>query len=189
MHWLLPVALLAFAGVAELAGDPARLALRYARSAVAEGELWRLVSGHLVHLGWSHLTMNGLALVAIWALVGRNLQPRAWLLVVAVCMAGIDAGFWWLDPQLIWYVGMSGILHGLLGAGLIAGWSERRGEALLVGALLAAKLAYEQLLGPLPGSAATAGGAVVVNAHLYGAVAGCLAMLVLRVRLGTARPI
>ena len=44
----------------------------------------------------------------------------------------------------------------------------------VLGGFLVAKLAYEQLLGPLPLSSATSGGQVVVDAHLYGALAGAL---------------
>ena len=43
--------------------------------------------------------------------------------------------------------------------------------------VLIAKLAWEQISGPLPGSAATAGVAVIVDAHLYGAAGGILALL------------
>ena len=40
---------------------------------------------------------------------------------------------------------------------------------------LVAKLAWEQTLGPLPMTARTAGGPVIVNAHLYGSLGGVLA--------------
>ncbi|MEE8280791.1 MAG: hypothetical protein V3R50_00295, partial [Gammaproteobacteria bacterium] len=29
--------------------------LRYDRAAISDGELWRIITGHLAHLGWSHL--------------------------------------------------------------------------------------------------------------------------------------
>ncbi len=180
-RWSLPAVLLACALLAEAVGAPAREALRYARTAVADGELWRLVTGHLVHLGWSHLLMNALALVAIWVLVGRSLRGAEWLFVAAVSVAGIDAGFWWLDERLEWYVGMSGLLHGLLAAGLLAGSRDRRGESLALGLLLVGKLAWEQLFGALPGSAEAAGGAVVVDAHLYGALGGAAAAVLLAI--------
>ena len=101
----------------------------------------------------------------------------------------IDAGFWFLDRQLVWYVGLSGVLHGMLLAGLVAGWAERKTESLLLAALLLAKLIYEQFMGPLPGSESTAGGAVVVNAHLYGAAGGLFSGLLLRVRAPRQRTI
>ncbi|MGB5247229.1 MAG: rhombosortase [Woeseia sp.] len=187
--WQLPLAIAIVALIAEAGGDAWREVLRYDRIAVGQSEWWRLLSGHLVHLGWSHLAMNVLALLGIWLLVGRNLRIPDWLLAGAVIVAGIDAGFWWREPQLIWYVGLSGALHGILVAGLIAGWHRHRGEAVLLGGLLVAKLVYEQYFGALPGSAATAGGDVVVNAHLYGALAGLLAIVAVRVRVAALRSI
>lgn len=177
-HWLLPLAIVVVCGLLAAAGDHARLPLRYAREAVLAGDGWRLVSGHFVHLGPAHFAMNALALAAIWALVGAVLQRWQWLLVLVIVIAGIDAGFLWLDPGLTWYVGLSGVLHGLLAAGLVATWRAPPCDVIVLAILLVAKLAYEQLAGPLPGSAATAGGPVVVNAHLYGAAAGVLAGLV-----------
>ena len=49
--------------------------LEYQRRAIGEGELWRLFSGHLVHLGWEHLLMNLVGFWLIWALL-----PGAWSL-------------------------------------------------------------------------------------------------------------
>lgn len=49
-----------------------------------------------------------------------------------------------------------------------------RWDAKLLLLIIIAKLTWEQIAGPLPGSEATAGGNVIVDAHLYGAVAGYL---------------
>ncbi len=175
--WWLPFTLGASSLAAELGGETVRTALRYSRPDIGAGELWRLASGHLVHLGWSHFAMNVAALLLIWLLVGRSFRPLQWLLIIAGVMAGIDAGFWFLDTQLLWYVGLSGVLHGLLAGGLVGAWGSSRVEVPLLLLLLAAKLAYEQVFGAMPGSESSAGGAVVVNAHLYGALAGGVAAL------------
>ncbi len=87
----------------------------------------------------------------------------------------MDAGFWFVDSELRWYVGLSGLLHGLLLAGAIAGIRSLPVESIVIAAVVVAKLAYEQIVGPLPGSESVAGAAVVVNAHLYGAIGGALA--------------
>lgn len=186
-HWLLPAILIALSAIAELGGDSIRESLRYARDPLGEGELWRLLSGHFVHLGWTHWLMNTAALVAIWLLVGSARLLWQWLLIVGIVLATIDTGFWWLDEQLRWYVGMSGLLHGLLVAGLLSALQGRPLESTLLLVLLAFKLGYEQTVGAMPGSAAAAGGPVVVNAHLYGALGGLLAHFVLRVSVGRRR--
>jgi rhomboid family GlyGly-CTERM serine protease len=191
--WWLPVAVVIASLAAESGGEPVRTVLRYGRAPIADGEWWRLLSGHLVHLGWSHFLMNAIALLLIWALVGSCLRMRQWLLVVPAVIAVIDLGFWFLDTRLYWYVGLSGLLHGMLAAGLVAGlvtgFGSARLEMSVLGALLSMKLVYEQLFGALPGSEASAGGAVVVNAHLYGAVAGAGLVLLLRVSPGWRRPL
>jgi rhomboid family GlyGly-CTERM serine protease len=172
--WGWPLALAVLAVALETAG--LREVLRWDRAAIDGGEFWRLLAGHLVHLGWSHLLMNVLGLVLVWLLVGAAFSAIGWVVVLALSVAAIDAGFWWLSPELGWYVGLSGVLHGILAAGAVTTLfrdPERRLEAGVLIVLVAAKLLFEQLAGPVPGSNAVAGGAVVVDAHLYGAIAGC----------------
>jgi len=174
--WLLALAVSSVAIALQLGGGSVREALAYTRDGVAGGELWRLVSGHFVHLGWTHVALNlaGLALV-VW-LVGGVFNWVRWLTVVGLTILVIDLGFWFLYPTLAWYVGLSGLLHGLLVGGLFKGVVERDRESIILLAFVLAKLAWEQLSGgPLPGSEATSGGSVIVNAHLYGAVGGALA--------------
>lgn len=158
-----------------LFGDEARILLRYDRAGIAEGEWWRLASGHLAHLGMSHGVMNLLALAVLGGLFGDLLSAKDWVLGCVVSAAVISLGLWWLEPQVRWYVGLSGVLHGLIVLGAIALWlnGERIGVGLLVG--VAAKLGWEQFMGPLPFTEAAAGGPVLVASHLYGAGGGLLA--------------
>ena len=128
-----------------------------------------------MHLGLSHLALNIAGLLLVWILAGDTASPLGWVAITAWTVAVISAGFWFLDENLIWYVGLSGVLHGLLVAGALGSLRRRQGEALALLGLVFAKLAYEQLVGPLPGSEASSGGPVVVNAHLYGGIAGLLA--------------
>ncbi len=167
---LLGVTLLLAAG-----GDEARAALRYERASLPVGEWWRWLTGHLVHLNGGHALLNAAGLVLVYLLFAARLSAGLWLLVFALGVVTIDAGFWLLDTDLDWYVGLSGVLHALFAAGAIreAAAGERGGRWLL--AALALKLVWEQWLGPLPMTAASAGGPVVVNAHLYGALGGALA--------------
>lgn len=189
--WQVPLFLGAAALAAACGGEGARLVLRWEREAIAAGELWRLVTGHLAHLGTEHLLLNLAGLCLVWLLVGRRLGPLRWWLVTALSMAAIDAGFWLLAPGLAWYVGLSGLLHALLVAGSVAGLREAPLESGALVLLVIGKVAVEQLTGPLPGSEAAAGGPVVVDAHLYGTVAGLLsgAALLPRRANGAATPI
>jgi 3-oxoacyl-[acyl-carrier protein] reductase len=87
-------------------------------------------------------------------------------------MAAIDMGLYFGTPSIAWYVGLSGVLHGMLAAGAFAMLGEMRRFAVLVLAGIAAKLVWEQTLGPLPFSESATGGTVITAAHLFGAIGG-----------------
>lgn len=177
--WIVPAVAAGAALLAALPGDNARMLLRYDRSDVADGELWRLLSAHFVHLDVSHLLLNLAGLLLVWVLVGRACRPLEWAIVLFASIVAIDAGFWWLLPGLDWYVGLSGALHGLFVAGLVGNVRERPLESALLGVAVSAKLACEQFGGSLPGTSEFVAGAVITEAHLYGAIGGLLAALLL----------
>jgi len=183
LAWLVPGSVVLIALTLLFTGETGREWLRFERSGIAAGELWRLLTGHLVHLGVSHTVLNLAGLVLVWFLVGRAFDWKQWLWVMAGSVVAIDLGLWFGAPSLEWYVGLSGLLHGMLGAGIVAGIAARSGEALILAVVVAGKLAWEQFAGPLPGSEATSGGAVIVDAHLYGVIGGTLvALILIRVR-------
>ena len=154
-------------------GDDGRQLLRYERAAVLRGEYWRLLTAHLVHGSGQHLVLNAVGLGLIAALFPREYSLRGWLLILAGSVVVIDLGFVFLEPQLEWYVGLSGVLHGALAAGAIGWWQhESRPLALALTLVLIGKLSWEQLHGALPLSGDMP---VVVDAHLYGAIGGTLA--------------
>ena len=185
LPWLVPGLVLLLALALMLAGDSGREWLRFERAGIASGEAWRLLTGHFVHLGISHTILNLAGLVLVWLLVGRAYGCREWLWIIAGSIAAIDLGLWFGAPQLEWYVGLSGLLHGMLAAGILDGLADRSAEARILAVVVAGKLAYEQFAGPLPGSEATSGGAVIVDAHLYGVIGGAVvAAALIRVRRG-----
>lgn len=155
-------------------GEAVRAWARFEREGVEMGQFWRLLSGHFVHLGWSHLAMNLVALLLLGALLERAMTPLEWAGTTLAAAAFIDAGLYWLDSGVQWYVGLSGILHGLLAFGALKLLRQRSGigVALVVG--LAAKLLWERRFGPIGLSEASTGGPVVVAAHLYGAAGGAV---------------
>jgi rhomboid family GlyGly-CTERM serine protease len=158
-------------------GAAAQLALRYDRDALAAGQWWRLLTAHVVHLGYEHAVLDVAGLALMWALFARDYSLRGWLLILALSVAGIDAGLWVLSSTTQWYVGSSGVLHGVLAAGTCAHLRRREPDGWILALFLVGKLVYEQAHGALP---LTAGGAVIVDAHLYGAVSGALAAVLLR---------
>src|SRR3984957_7364999 len=128
-------------------GSWGREHLQYQREALAHYQWWRLISAPLVHLGWRHTLLNCGGLAVLWVLFAREFPARRWLWIVLLATAAIDAGLWFLHPAVEWYLGASGVLHGIWAAGACAMY--RRGEALGAGLLLllVVKLAYEQQSG------------------------------------------
>ncbi len=164
----------------ELAGEWARAGLSYQRDALAAGEWWRLITAHLVHLDLQHALLNIMGLVLMWSLFARDYRPREWLIIVFAVIAGIDAGLWLRDTNVAWYVGASGALHGIMAAGTLAHLRRGDVDGWILAIFVVVKLGYEQLNGALPFN--ESGEPVVVNAHLYGAVAGLVAAFVQRPR-------
>lgn len=174
-HGLALLVVLACMLLPSLAGDTGRALLRYERAGIAAGEYWRLLSGHGVHLDLRHAALNSLGLVLMWALFARDYRPGQWLVVAIASVAAIDAGLWFLSPEVGWYVGASGWLHGVMAAGTLAHLRRRDLDGWILAVFLIVKLGIEQR-GALP----FAGDAVVVvQAHLYGAAGGLLAALFL----------
>jgi rhomboid family GlyGly-CTERM serine protease len=160
-----------------LGGESTRLALRYERSAILMGQYWRLVTGHLVHGSVGHLLLNVVGVGLIAALLSRDYSFRQWLWILLLSLAAIDVGFVFFEPQLDWYLGLSGVLHGALAAGAVAWWChESKILASSLTAVLIGKLAWEQWYGALPLSGDMP---VIVDAHLYGATGGLIAALIL----------
>jgi membrane associated rhomboid family serine protease len=76
-----------------------------------------------------------------------------------------------------WYVGASGALHGVMAAGTLAHLKRRDLDGWILAAFIVGKLTYEQIAGSMPFAGASN---TIVDAHLYGAVGGLAAALVLK---------
>ena len=148
--WLPPATVILVAFVFAGFGDPARDVLSYDRPALVAGEWWRLVTGHFVHLGWMHLALNGAGLILVWLLVGYRYPAPRWSAVFLIILLGMDAAFWFLNPALVNYVGLSGVLHGLLVAGLVPELAEKRWDSWLLLCGIVWQLGYEQAVSISP---------------------------------------
>ena len=169
----------AVSGLLQALGPGLILALRYDRIAIAHGQWWRLWSAHLVHLGWDHWLLNMAGLAGLWWLYVAEATRRDWLIVATASALFISAALYVASPAVEWYVGLSGVLHALWAAAAVAMWRHSRTEAAASLVLLAAKLVWEAMIGPLssgPGD----GLPVVTVAHRYGALGGLGCALALR---------
>jgi rhomboid family GlyGly-CTERM serine protease len=141
--------------------------LMWDRTPIADGQIWRSMTGHLVHLSTWHCLSNLLGLLLIceylWDELGLTEVCALWLGTAAVTSLLL----WWLAPEIQWYAGLSGVLHGLW-AGCALAWFCRTREPRAVFALLL--LAFKLVLPPLTVSALP----VVTVAHTYGALCGLI---------------
>lgn len=189
VNGIVPLTIIIISFTMELSGQTGSLWFRYDRDGVMAGEIWRLITGHFVHLGWKHFAMNIAGLILIWVLFGRLMPATKWTACIIINALFISVGFIIFNNNLHWYVGLSGVLHGMFVCGAIASIAlGYRTEALLL-LLLIGKLIWEQMQGAFPGSASFAGGDVVVDAHLYGAIIGAIcAVFLVRKQAAPAEP-
>jgi rhomboid family GlyGly-CTERM serine protease len=176
LRWRVPLALAAL--LVSLQAAHWRHALEYRRAAVLRGQLWRLVTGDVVHLGWAHLARDLGGLFLIWALVGDALDERSWLWVLGTSGLAVGLGLLAFSPELSWYVGISGVLFGLLCAGALC---QLRQRPIFAGVLLLGMIsvvAWTLSTGALPSETVGLGGKVVPQAHLYGVLGGAAVIIV-----------
>ena len=122
--------------------------------------------------------MNLAGLMMIWLIYDRQLKLTWWFGNFFVCSLFVSLGLLAFNTELHWYVGLSGTLHGLILTGAIINVLHKERLDMILLVIISGKLIWEQISGPLPGSAETAGGPVIVDAHLYGAIAGVVTGLV-----------
>jgi rhomboid family GlyGly-CTERM serine protease len=181
------------------------LLFRYERMAISSGQLWRLVSAHLVHVNTSHLLLNLGGLLLICELLWSRLPIRHGIGLLASGAAGIDGLLWWLHPEMAWYAGLSGVLHGLWAGCALAtclpltpatadyhqtatadpvadNAQQSISRWIGIGGLLflLVKLFLEARHGASPDLEKMIGAPVVSIAHLYGALTGCAYVLLWR---------
>ncbi len=147
--------------------------LRYQREAIGQGEFWRLFTAHFVHLNLSHALLNSAGTLLLAFLLAHELPARDWWAVTLIAPWVISAGLWFKQPELVAYVGFSGVLHGLIYCAVIRLLPTAPWLAGTVLVLLAGRQVWEQtgfydpeyLRGLIHGR-------VMPDAHLFGALTG-----------------
>ncbi|EPX96804.1 MULTISPECIES: rhombosortase [Ralstonia] len=153
-------------------------ALRYDRAAILNGEVWRLVSGHFVHLTWVHCLLNVGGLVALAAILPASL--RAWRCCVVLATL-IGLMLFAALPGLQYYAGFSGINYGLAALALLP---RARGEAIaaVVLATLLGRAVWQWFGGVNVEAVAWLGAPPLAAAHLAGLAVGALMLCVPMIR-------
>ena len=162
------------AAVALFLSPPLTQLLVYDREAIAAGEVWRILTGHLVHFSREHLMGNCTTLLlaeTFLRLEGERVPRRFW------CLAppAVGLALFLFMTDLPTYGGLSGIACGvivLLAGRWLRGSRPEQGAALLLLAGVGAKVLLEaHTCQPLL-AAGTAPFVPVPLAHLAGAAVG-----------------
>lgn len=147
--------------------------LRYQREAIGQGEWWRVFTAHFVHLNFSHALMNSIGTLMLAFLLSRELPVRDWWAVSLIAPLVISAGLWFKQPELVGYVGFSGVLHGLLYLAVVRMLPQTPRLAVLILLVLAGRQVWEQTAFYNPEYLrGLIHGRVMPDAHLFGALTG-----------------
>lgn len=140
---------------------------------VADGEVWRLLTGNIVHFGWLHTLMNAAALLLCVLAFFAEHSLKKFSLLLLWCCAGVGIGIYIFNPEYSPYAGLSGAIHGLIVAGLLLTRDYPVWIRVIALGLVTAKLIQENSAGyEATDLQALLPVAVAVESHLYGALAG-----------------
>jgi rhomboid family GlyGly-CTERM serine protease len=181
---ILPISIAFLVTLIGLFGSDMTLWLRFDRNAILSGEIWRIFTGHFAHLSWTHLLLNLLGLVLIWGLFDRHLPTKRWLHTIIFNAFGISLLLLIVDSQLLWYVGLSGVLHGMFMVGCMYDLRSGRWDSKLLLLAFIGKILWEQIQQVISDTPSMVneliGGVVAIDAHLFGAIMGLVTYFVFR---------
>ncbi len=134
--------------------------------------LWHVFTSPLLHANFSHLISNTVPGAIFSFLIGASGARAWWGVTFLVAIIG-GAGVWFFGGVGTNHIGASGLVYGWLAYLLVRGIFNRSIGQLAIGVLLG--MAYSGLIwGVLPGTPG-----VSWQAHLFGAVGGVLAGMVI----------
>jgi rhomboid family GlyGly-CTERM serine protease len=169
LNWLL-LAILCLAVYAIINGNTD--ILDYNREMILDGEYWRLITGNFNHTNIYHLLLNIAGLTVIAGLHHTYFSSKAFISLIVYLSITIGLCILWLSPETLLYVGLSGVLHGLLIVGAIidVGKKHYSGYLLIIGVI--GKVVSEQLFQSPTQVSELIEATVLTEAHLYGLIAG-----------------
>ncbi|MBE1301272.1 MAG: rhombosortase [Alteromonadaceae bacterium] len=173
-QWTGPFCLLLCAFVLELSPLFTYEHLAYHRDSIATGEVYRLISGHLLHTNFIHLLLNTGGVLLLWLLHGDFYRTTSYLAQFLFFALLCSAGLWFFSTDMQWYVGLSGAIHGMFVFGAVDDIKRKisSGWILLLGVVI--KIVLEQTQGASESVAVLIDANVAVDSHLYGAIAGLM---------------
>ena len=149
--------------------------LRYQHNWFDQGEYWRILSAHWIHVNWRHWLLNSAGLILCMGIASPVWSIWRWVIYHLVLASGISLLFTMLNPELHWYVGYSGVLFGIFSLAAFDLYAREKliASLLLVGMMV--KIALEQTGDLNVTTRDFIDSPVIIDAHLYGL---CLALVI-----------
>ena len=165
---------------------PIRPYLLYTKTAVMEGEFWRLLTCHWVHLNTNHLLWSSLTFLLLGSIC-EYLDRKRYALAIGLAAILIPVVIWFGLPHLSVYAGLSGLDCALYSLGIVLFMKREKKPRryiwiifhILMLVLLPAKIIYEMSSGlTIFVNNAHTDMVPVPLSHLVGGIVGILAGIV-----------
>ena len=104
-----------------------------------------------------------------------------WVLLVLALSLCISILFWFLNPQINWYVGFSGVLFGLYVTAAINAWPRQRFLSSMLLAVIGVKIVMDMVPSVKIDSSDLIGVPVLADAHLYGVISALIIVVMQQV--------
>lgn len=152
--------------------------LELQRTAIIDsGQIWRLITAHWTHLGVAHLILNVAGVLLLAEIFDPDEHWLSWLGCLAGIALAVSASLLLVSPELTWYRGFSGCLHGLFIYEAIRCFSRQKWTSFLVLGAIGVKLLVSGFGVGLNDTEELIGAPVIEMAHVSGAVTGALLAL------------
>jgi len=165
-----------------LLGESTLNALMYHRSGIKAGEIWRILSGHIVHSNGWHLLLNLASLMMIGLLFSQHLTRLVWLLSFVLSGLMISACYFWIAPEYEYYVGLSAVLYAVIIIGAILDIKEQPLIAVIILVIVTARVIWQQYSGSLDSLAELIEDRVAIESHLFGIGSGYVLGILLLIK-------
>lgn len=164
--------------------------LVFQRHAINDGELWRIITGNLVHTNIPHLIMNIAGLWLFWMLFDENLTALLLYFSLFVTGLAVGIGIYLFNPELIWYAGLSGSLYGLYIIGATSALCNKDYiSSIPVLILIPGKLFMDATQKGMSNvSAELIGAPVATDAHLYGFLSAIFISILIIINYAVSSP-
>lgn len=143
--------------------------LIYQRQAISNGQWWRLLTAHFIHINTAHLTLNISSLLIIHYLLSSRYDKHL-LLFIVICCFFVSVCLFLFSSDIIWYAGLSAIIHGLF---IVSSYLSNHIKIAVKSTIIAAvtlKTIAEQFFNSGWLSSELIDAAVIYDAHLYGVI-------------------